>query len=80
MATNKNWVVITTGDRPIKEISAELKKKGFKVEHEMEAIGQITGAASETVKKEAQNIKGIASISASADDINIGDPNSAITW
>ena len=50
------------------------------VEYELEAIGQITGEASDAVQKAAQKIKGITSISPSGDDINIGNPDSDITW
>ena len=74
MSANKKWIVITSGDRSINEISADLKKEGFKVEYELEAIGQITGEASDAVQKAAQKIKGITSISPSGDDINIGNP------
>ena len=80
MTANKKWIVITSGDRPVNEISADLKKKGFKVEYELDAIGQITGEASEDVKIASQKIKGITSISQSHDDINIGTPDSDITW
>ena len=80
MTANKKWIVITSGDRPVNEISADLKKKGFKVEYELDAIGQITGEASEDIKKEAQKIMGVTSISPSGDDINIGNPDSDVTW
>ena len=62
------------------EVSADLKKHGFKVEYELEAIGQITGEASDSIKEAAKKIAGISSITASHDDINIGNPDSDITW
>ena len=80
MSKNKKWIVITSGDRAISDISADLKKEGFKVEYELEAIGQITGEASDAIKTAAQKIKGITSISPSHDDINIGNPDSNMTW
>ncbi len=80
MSKNKKWIVITNGDRSLTEVSADLKKKGFSVEYELDAIGQITGEAGEDFKTEAMKIKGISSITSSHDDIQIGDPNSNETW
>ncbi len=80
MSNNKKWIVITNGERSMQEVSADLKKNGFSIEYELDAIGQITGEAGDDFKTEAMKIKGISSISPSHDDIQIGDPNSDVTW
>lgn len=79
MSQKKQWIVITSGDRPIEEISVALEKKGFCVDSILEAIGQIIGSGTEAVKKEALKIKGVADIQASG-DINIGPPGGDVTW
>lgn len=80
MSNNKKWIVITSGERSINDISADLKRKGFIVDNVLEAIGQITGEGGEGIEKEAASIKGVISIVPSHDDIHIGDPDSAVTW
>lgn len=79
MSQKKQWIVVTSGDRPIEEISEALEKKGFTVESTLDAIGQIIGSATEAVKEEAAKVKGISAIQSSG-DINIGPPDADITW
>lgn len=80
MPTKKKWVILTSGKRPLKDISKELKKKGFAIDHVMEAIGQITGEATSEIKTSAKDIDGITDIILSHDDIQLGDPDSTETW
>lgn len=79
-SAKKKWIVITSGDQPLDEISKALTQKGFSIESTMDAIGQITGEASEAVKKQALKIPGVTDIVSSHDDINIGNPDSETTW
>lgn len=80
MSALKKWIVITSGDRPIKDISADLQMSGFSVENELEAIGQITGEGGDDTEQSAMNIPGVVSVIPSHDDISIGDPGADITW
>lgn len=80
MSTIKKWVVLTSGKRSLTDISKELKKKGFVVGHVLKAIGQITGEATDDIKHSAEDIDGITDIFQSHDDIELGDPDSPVTW
>jgi regulator of extracellular matrix RemA (YlzA/DUF370 family) len=80
MSDQRTYIIITSGEVPLKKISAELKKKGFTIESTLEAIGQIIGKGNEKMKKEAMKIKGISDISESHQDFDIGPPDSKITW
>lgn len=80
MAAKKTWIVLTSGDEPLKKIAEKLEEKGFTVESTLDAIGQIIGQASEETIKEALQIEGITDILSSHDDINIGPPGSDLTW
>lgn len=80
MSDKKTYIIITSEDEPIQNISRELKKKGFSIESTLDAIGQIIGKGDAEMKKEALKIKGVKDIIQSHDDINIGQPDSDTTW
>ena len=80
MPAKKTWIVTTSGEEPLQEISEKLQQKGFTVESTLDAIGQIIGQGSEDIKNEALKIKGVTDISPSQDDINIGPPGADTTW
>ena len=80
MSAKKTWIVLTSGDEPLQKIAEKLEEKGFTVESTLDAIGQIVCQGSEEEKEEALKIKGVTDIFASHDDINIGPPDSDLTW
>jgi hypothetical protein len=79
MSNKKQWIVVTSGDHSIDDISKALEKKGFTVDSKLEAIGQIIGSATDDIKAEALKVKGVSSIEPSH-EINLGAPDSDITW
>ena len=79
MANKQDWVVTTSGDRPVNEVAKDLRQSGFAVDQVLEEIGIITGAASEDVVKKARAIRGVADVSRD-EPIDIGPPGSPETW
>ncbi len=79
MPQKKQWIVVTSGDRPLDEVAKALEKKGFTIDSKLEAIGQLIGSATEAERKDAKSIKGITDIQASF-DVNIGPPDAEVTW
>ena len=45
----KEWIITTSGDRPLSDVAKELKKHGFKVSNVLDEIGMITGRAEDHV-------------------------------
>lgn len=75
----KKWVITTSNERPIDEVTQELTKSGFTVEQVLETIGSVTGAASDDVAEKLRKVPGVADVSPDA-DVNIGPPNGDVTW
>lgn len=67
MAKNRDWVVTTSGDRPLEDVARDLRKKGLKVDYVLDAIGQITGAGPDDLGAKLRKVKGVADVS-----INVG--------
>ena len=78
-AEHKNMIVIASGERPIKEVTADLKKAGFKVDQVMDAIGQVTGSAVPSLQKKLKGIKGVADVTGTHEDFNIGPPGAPVS-
>lgn len=75
----KRWVITTSGDRALNDIKKNLTKAGFTVDQVLDAIGCITGSASDDVAKKLQAIPGIADVSAET-QCDIGPPDAPVTW
>lgn len=79
MADTKGWIITTSDERPIREITDDLTKAGFSVGHVMEEIGSISGAAAEDTLSTLRSIRGVVDISPDT-PIDIGPPDSETTW
>ncbi len=80
MATKKkDWVVTTSGDRPLEEVAKELRKSGFKVGEVLHEVGLITGEGGDDVAEKLRKIKGVTDVSANA-GADVGPPDSTDTW
>lgn len=77
--STKTWVVTASGDRPLHEVAADLKKSGLKVGEVLNEIGSIIGEGGDDVARKARKVKGVADVSANV-PIDIGPPNSSETW
>ena len=55
MATKKkDWVVTTSGDRPLEDVAKELKQSGFKVGQVLHETGLITGEGGDDAAENAR--------------------------
>jgi len=80
MAKKKtDWVVTTSGDRPLAEVAKELKKSGFKVEHVLDEMKMITGQGGDDMAAKLRKIEGVTDVSANV-GADVGPPNSSDTW
>jgi hypothetical protein len=80
MATKKkDWVVTTSGDRPLEEVANELRKSGFKVGEVLHELGLITGEGEDDVAEKLRKVKGVTDVSANA-GADVGPPDSKDTW
>ncbi len=79
MPRTRDWIVTTSDDRPISEITRELKDAGFAVNKVLEEIGSITGAAAEETVSKLRSIRGVVDVSPDT-PVDIGPPDSGITW
>lgn len=78
-AKKKEWVVTTSGDRPLDEVAKELKKSGFKVSQVLSEVGLITGEGGDDVAAKARKVKGVADVSANV-GADVGPPDEGETW
>ena len=79
MAGNKRWIVTTSSDRPMADISKDLTDAGFTVGTVLEAVGSIVGEAGEDALTKLRSIKGVVDVSPDV-PIDIGPPGSPETW
>jgi hypothetical protein len=79
MADQKRWIVTTSAERSIHDISKDLKTAGFNVGQVLEEIGSITGAAGEDALTRLRSIPGVVDVSPDL-PIEVGPPDSPETW
>lgn len=79
MAKGKRWIVTTSGDRPLSDVSKDLKKKGFHVAQVLDEVGLITGEGSDEMPERLRDIPGVTDVSPEA-AVDIGPPDSDETW
>jgi hypothetical protein len=72
-------VVIASGDRPVEEVAGDLKKAGFEVDQVLSALGQVTGHAAPKLKQRLRAIHGVADVSDTHEDFNIGPPGAPVS-
>ncbi|HXH39977.1 MAG TPA: hypothetical protein VNN08_15205 [Thermoanaerobaculia bacterium] len=76
MATNKrDWVVTTSGDRPLDDVAMDLKQSGFKVAQLHHEIGLITVEGDAAAAEKARKVKGVTDVSANV-GADVGPPGS----
>ncbi len=79
MVKSKEWIVTTSGDRPLSEIKKDLTSKGFAVVQVLDEVGCIIGDASEATAKRPRAISGVADVSPNT-PIDIGPSDTNVTW
>ncbi len=81
MSKTEKWNVTISEDRSIDDIQSDLSDKGFAVEQVFESIGSIRGKLKDDVDIESiKSISGVIDIKPAPPEINIGNPDSNITW
>jgi hypothetical protein len=79
MADEKRWVITTSGDQSLSDIRKTVVDSGFKVDQVFSEIGLITGVAEDEVVKKVRSINGVVDVSPEQ-SVNIGPPDSPVTW
>jgi hypothetical protein len=79
VAESRQWVVTTSGDRPINDVASDIEAAGFAIDEILAEIGIITGSATDGVAGAVQAIPGVAELSPDQ-PIDIGPPDSPTTW
>jgi len=72
-------VVVVSGDRPVHQVADDLKHAGFEVDQVLHGINQVTGRAAPTLKKRLRAIDGVADVSETHQDFDIGPPGSKVS-
>src|SRR3954447_15675311 len=75
----KDWVVTTSGDRPLAEVAKDLKKSGFQVGQVLHEMNVINGEGGHHAAGKARQVKSVTDVSASV-GVDIGPPGSHETW
>lgn len=79
MAEKKNWVVTTSGERPLGDVEKNLAEAGFAVDQVLDAIGSITGSADDDVAERLRSVPGVSDVEPES-PIDIGPPDAPVTW
>ena len=74
----KPMVVIASGERALEDVAKDLKTAGFEVGDVLHAIGQVTGNAAPSLKTKLKRIRGVAEVTDTHEDINIGPPEAPV--
>jgi vacuolar-type H+-ATPase subunit I/STV1 len=75
----KAMIVIASGERPVDEVAKDVREAGFQVDQVLQAIGQVTGRAAPTLKKRLKGIQGVADVTDTHEDFNIGSPGAPVS-
>ena len=67
------WIITATGERPVSELVAALRKAGLVVGTVMAEIGVITGRCSKAQAAALRKLPGVADVAADA-PVDIGPP------
>lgn len=78
MAENKIWVVTTSGNRKLSDVTKDLTEAGFTAEQVLDEIGCIIGTADEATVERLRAVPGVADVSPDT-PIDIGPPDAHVT-
>ena len=78
MPSAKEWIVTTSGEKPLKDIAQKLTAAGFKVDRVLYEIGCITGRADAVTAGNLRSIDGVADVSKNI-DVSIGPPDAEVS-
>jgi hypothetical protein len=79
MSKKPGWVITTSGDRPITEISKDLEAVGFEIRHVLTEIRSITGSADKKLVAKLRKVRGVIDVSPET-SIDVGPPDAGDVW
>lgn len=79
MSDAKSWIVTMSGDRPVEDVARDVVRSGLVVSGILDAVGVITGSASDKVAANLRKIRGVADVSPDV-PMDLGPPDSGRTW
>ena len=74
MSDKPTWIITASGDRPVAELVADLRKAGLVVGTLMAEIGVITGQCTPAQATALRKVAGVADVSPDA-PVDIGPPS-----
>ncbi len=72
------YIVTLSGDRPIDEVSKDIRAAGLEVKDVLKEIGSITGAADPRALEKLRAVRGVADVSEDQ-SVDIGPPDSPVS-
>jgi hypothetical protein len=81
MATSnkKTWIITTSGDRSMREITKDLSAAGILGAMVLKDVGVVTGTAAAAAVPKLRKVRGVVDVSPDT-PIDIGPPDSSETW
>ena len=73
MPDKPTWIITASGERPVAELAAELRKAGLVVSSLLAEIGVITGQCTPAQANALRKVPGVADVSPDA-PVDIGPP------
>ncbi len=74
MSDKPTWIITASGDRPVADVAADLRKAGLVVSGLMAEIGVITGQCSKAQAAALRKVAGVADVAPDA-PVDIGPPD-----
>jgi hypothetical protein len=79
MESRTGWLITTSGERPLDDIVADLRTRGFQPTQILSEINLVTGTCAPSRVDALRAISGVTAIEADM-SIDIGPPGDASTW
>jgi hypothetical protein len=76
---NRTWIITTSSDRPIADIGRDLASAGVSRRRVLKDVGSIIVSAKATSIPKLRAIRGVVDVAPDT-AINIGPPDSSMTW
>ena len=73
------WIIMTTGERPLAAVAADVTKRGFAAEQVLGEINMITGRCMPSKIASVRKVSGVTAVEPDA-SIDIGPPGAGETW
>lgn len=79
MPQQKQWIVTTSAERPMRDVVKDLESAGFSVRQVFDEIQSVAGSAGEEAVSRLRQVQGVTDVSPD-EPIEIGPPESGDTW